>query len=84
MPDPNDVHDNDYLMISDGYYLDELLMMTEIEPLLDDDDSYDIWHMIDDDVRYSWWWSMMTAMMVHDDDIYDIYMMTMMMMYDDD
>ena len=23
-------------MISDSYYLDELLMMTEIEPLLDD------------------------------------------------
>ena len=35
MPDPDDVHDDDYLMISDGYYLDELLMMTEIEPLLD-------------------------------------------------
>ena len=32
----DDVHDDDYLMISDSYYLDELLMMTEIEPLLDD------------------------------------------------
>ena len=36
MPDLDDVHDVDYLMISVGYYLDELLMMTEIEPLLDD------------------------------------------------
>ena len=36
MPDPDDVHDDDYLMISDSYYLDEFLMMTEIEPLLDD------------------------------------------------
>ena len=36
MPDLVDVHDDDYLMISDSYYLDELLMMTEIEPLLDD------------------------------------------------
>ena len=36
MLDPDDVHGDDYLMISDGYYLDELLMMTEIEPLLDD------------------------------------------------
>ena len=32
----DDVHDDDYLMISDSYYLDELLMMTEIKPLLDD------------------------------------------------
>ena len=32
----DDVHDDDYLMISDSYYLDELLMMTKIEPLLDD------------------------------------------------
>ena len=36
MPDPDDAHNDDYLMISDGYYLDELLMMIEIEPLLDD------------------------------------------------
>ena len=36
MPDPDDVHDDDYLMISDSYYMDEPLMMTEIEPLLDD------------------------------------------------
>ena len=32
----DDVHDDDYLMISDSYYLDDLLMMIEIEPLLDD------------------------------------------------
>ena len=32
----DDVHDDDYLLISDGYYLDELLMITKIEPLLDD------------------------------------------------
>ena len=44
MSDLDDVHDNDYLMISDGYYLDELLMMT----------------------------TMMIAMMVHDDDRYDV------------
>ena len=34
-------------MISDSYYLDELLMMTEIEPLLDDvapgDDGVSLW-----------------------------------------
>ena len=36
MPDLDDVHDDDYLMISDSYCLDELLMMTEIELLLDD------------------------------------------------
>ena len=48
MPNPDDVYD---------YYLDELLMMTEIEPLLDDavlgDDGVPlvqlIRHMIDDD-----------------------------------
>ena len=34
--DLDDTHDDDYLIISDGYYLDELLMMTKIEPLLDD------------------------------------------------
>ena len=57
MPDPDDVHDDDYLMISDGYCLDELLMMTEIEPLLDDvvlsDDGVSLVqlmrHMINDD-----------------------------------
>ena len=57
MLDFDDVHDDDYLMISDGYYLDELLMMTEIEPLLNGvvlgDDGVSlvqlIWHMIDDD-----------------------------------
>ena len=36
MLDLDDVHDNDYLMISDSYYLDELLMMIKLEPLLDD------------------------------------------------
>ena len=42
-------------MISDSYYLDELLMMTEIEPLLDDVAPSDggvslvqLMHMIDD------------------------------------
>ena len=60
MPDLDDVHDDDYLMISDSYYLDELLMMTEIEPLLDDvalgDVLVQLIHMV------------MTAMAYDDDD----------------
>ena len=47
--DLDDIHDDDYLMISDSYYLDELLMMTKIESLLDDvahgDDLVQLMHM---------------------------------------
>ena len=48
--DRDDIHDDDYLMISDSYYLDELLMMMEIEPLLNDiapgDDLVQLMHMV--------------------------------------
>ena len=41
-------------------------------------------HMIDDDWwGHLWRFMMMTAMMVHDDGNYDVWLMIMMMMYDD-